>query len=269
MSKKYLSLIAVLITLLPQMLLGGSVNSATSNPRIFNERFVLRAVRTLHGAEATYQATSGNGNYGSLGALEQSQLIDSALATGNKFGYIFVVSVTPFTTGSPATLTVTATPRAYRKTGRRSFFIDTSGVMRGADKGGQLATVADPIIDECTNGAIGDNERCTISDMRALHAAQTTYAATVGAGNYGSFPQLYQAGLIRSDLANYVSRGYLFTWEVIYQSPNNPATFKIWAVPQAYGTSAIRSFYIDQTGVLHGGDKQGQRANENDPTIND
>ena len=48
-----------------------------------------------------------------------------------------------------------------------------------------------------------------------------------------------------------------------------PPSFKIWAVPQVYGTTAIRSFFIDQTGVFRGGDKNGGEANQNDPPINE
>jgi hypothetical protein len=36
-----------------------------------------------------------------------------------------------------------ATPREYGKTGKRSFFVDKSGVVRGDDHGGGPATVAD------------------------------------------------------------------------------------------------------------------------------
>ena len=39
-----------------------------------------------------------------------------------------------------------ATPQSYRKTGRKSFYIDETGVMRGADKNGVTATNDDPPI---------------------------------------------------------------------------------------------------------------------------
>ena len=38
---------------------------------------------------------------------------------------------------------VTATPTEYGKTGRQSFYLDESGIIRGADHGGEPATVAD------------------------------------------------------------------------------------------------------------------------------
>lgn len=241
-----------------------------SPPRLFAEVHVLRSLRQLHGAQMTYQATAGGGNYGSLQNLRQQGFIDEALASGAKYGYLYVLSTVPHVPGqSPATFTVTATPRAYRKSGIRSFFIDTTGEIRGGDRNGQVATSSDPIIDDCTNGAIPDNERCTIADMRTLHSAQMTYAATLGNPNFGFLLQLYQAGLIRSDLADGSARGYGYEVQVIDYVPDaQPASFKIWATPLVYGTTAIRSFFIDQTGVLRGADHGGLPAGPNDPPIN-
>jgi len=247
-----------------------AVAPGQSSPRLFAEAHVLRSLRQIHGAEATYQATIGAGNFGSLQNLRQAGFIDEALASGAKYGYVYLLSTAAGVPGqSPPAFSVTATPRAYRKSGIRSFFIDTSGEIRGRDKNGVVATPTDPVIDDCTNGSVQDNERCTIADMRTLHSAQMTYAATVGNGNYGSFSQLYVAGLIRSDLSDYNARGYLYEYEINAGLPGQvPPTFKIWATPRVYGTTAIRSFFIDQTGVLRGGDKNGAQANESDPPIN-
>ena len=43
--------------------------------------------------------------------------------------------------------TVVATPKEYGKTGRRSFFMDETGIIRGADRNGEPATSDDPPID--------------------------------------------------------------------------------------------------------------------------
>ena len=234
--------------------------------RSFTEPHVLRSVRQIHSAQATYQATSGNGNYGSLGDLRQAGLIDEALASGQKYGYAYTLSVKT----SPARFSVMATPRSYRKSGVRSFYVDQVGDIRGADHAGGPATPADPVIDDCTDGSIVLNERCTIQDMRMLYAAQLTFAATTGAGNYGLFPQLFAAGLIRGDLSDYVARGYEYQVLTIAFEPGvNPASFKIWANPRMYGSSAVRSFFIDQTGVLRGADHRGEYANESDPPVSE
>ena len=245
--------------------------SYAQSPRLFAEVHVIRSMRQIHSAQATYQATTGAGNFGSLQNLREAALIDAALASGSKYGYLYVVSTVAAVPGqSPATFTVTATPRAYRKSGIRSFFIDVGGEIHGGDKNGQVATSGDPVIDDCTSGSIQDNERCTIADMRALHAAEMTYAATIGNQGFGLLSHLYQAGLIRSDLADGAGRGYFYAVLVIFFVPNTQnASFKIWATPQTYGTTAIHSFFIDQTGVLRGWDKNGAQADENDPPINE
>ena len=249
----------------------GCMIASAQSPRTFAEAHVLRSLRQIHGAEATFQATTGNGNFGSLQNLRQAGFIDEALASGAKYGYVYVVSTVAFVPGQhPAAFTVTATPRSYRKSGVRSFYIDALGEIHGGDRNGQVATAGDPFIDDCTSGSILENERCTIADMRSLVGAQAAYASTIGNGNYGTFQQLYSAGLIRAGLASGSSRGYFFAYLVIDFVPNTQtASFKIWATPQAYGTSAVRSFFIDQTGVLRGGDKNGGQANENDPPVNE
>jgi hypothetical protein len=243
---------------------------AQAQVRTFAEAHVLRSLRQIHSAQATYQATTGNGNYGSLQNLRQEGFIDEVLASGAKYGYMYVLSTVPVVPGqSPASFTVTAIPRAYRKSGTRSFFIDTGGEIRGGDKNGQVATSNDPVIDDCTNGSIQENERCTIADMRALHSAEMTYAATIGNQGFGVLSQLYLAGLIRSDLADGAGRGYYYAVLVtfIVPVPPQPPSFKIWATPQVYGKTAIRSFFIDRSGVLRGADKNGAQADENDPPI--
>ena len=244
---------------------GLSISSPSqSSPREFHEVHVIRSLRQIHHAQTTYVATVGGGSYASLQTLRQAGLIDDALATGNKYGYVYVVS----TTTGPPQFSVTATPRAYKKSGRRSFFIDRGGEIHGGDKQGELANRNDPIIDDCTSGSVMDNERCTILDMRALHGAETAYAATYGNGNYAPFRELYLAGLLRSDLEDYLTRGYSYKVLGINQAPNVPASYKIWATPVQYGTSAILSFYIYQTVTLRGAYKNGAPADHTDPPIN-
>jgi hypothetical protein len=231
-----------------------------------NEKFAIRALQTLHSAQATYQATAGNGNYGSLAALHQAQLIDSALASGLKYGYVFQISTVARVGTTPAAFYITATPISYRKTGRGSFFINEGGEMRGADKNGAPATVADPIVEVCRELG-GSNERCAISDLRTIHAAQITYSATTGGGNYGTFNQLYELSLISQRLASGSIHGYIFTCTIVARTNTTQASFKVSAVPVKYGTSGLRSFYIDEIGVLRGADKNGAPADENDPPI--
>lgn len=75
-------------------------------------------------------------------------LVDAELAAGKKGGYVFQYFFLPAKgEGADARYELTATPVEYGKTGRRSFFLDASGTLRGGDKLGATATVADARIE--------------------------------------------------------------------------------------------------------------------------
>ena len=85
---------------------------------------------------------------------DAANLVDADLAAGSKDGYTFRYRVvpaagaeTPEDANKKASYEVAATPYDYGKTGRRSFFLDSSGVLRGADKHGVVATTDDPRVD--------------------------------------------------------------------------------------------------------------------------
>lgn len=75
-------------------------------------------------------------------------LLDAELAAGSKGGYVFrSVILSPSEEATEPRFNLAATPAQYSKTGRRSFFLDTSGVLRGGDKQGSVATAQDPRIE--------------------------------------------------------------------------------------------------------------------------
>jgi len=84
---------------------------------------------------------------------EAAGLLDADLAGGEKDGYMVRYNITP-TNGAPPgdqanqaeTFNLASSPKEYGKTGRRSFFLDSSGILRGADKQGGLASATDPRI---------------------------------------------------------------------------------------------------------------------------
>jgi hypothetical protein len=241
------------------------INAPANNPRRVNERFVIKSLQTIFAAQATFAATRGNGNYGSNFDLLADGLIDEVLANGNKYGYHFIYFNSPGSSpSSPSRFYVTATPQLYGKTGKMSFYLDESNELRGADRNGGIATNTDPFLDFC---AIYENERCTITNLRTLHSAQMFYQASYGNGNFGSFTQLRNIHLISDRLATGNLSGYNFACVTINQLPGSSASFRLYATPVNYGTSGTRSFYISDDGVLHGADKNGQRADENDPPI--
>lgn len=109
----------------------------------YNEAGAIMMIRTLHSAEATYQATVGNGDYGTIEELGKENLIDRVLAEGHRFGYLFQVRREKHSSESPSSFQIVAVPRTYLQTGRRSFYIDESGVIHAADKNGVEANLAD------------------------------------------------------------------------------------------------------------------------------
>ena len=77
-------------------------------------------------------------------------LVDADLAAGTKDGYAIRYTIVPTATPTsdnadkPETFVLAASPTEYGKTGRRSFFLDATGVLHGDDKQGGMATSADP-----------------------------------------------------------------------------------------------------------------------------
>lgn len=80
---------------------------------------------------------------------EAAGLLDAELAAGRAGGYSLRYRIVPAgDEGKETRFELGATPTQYGTTGRRSFFLDSSGKMRGADKQGAPATAADPIVEE-------------------------------------------------------------------------------------------------------------------------
>jgi hypothetical protein len=84
---------------------------------------------------------------------EAAGLVDAELAGGSKDGYAIRYKIAPPAEHLPEdeavkaeTFSLAASPTEYGTTGGRSFFLDSSGVLRGTDKQGSAATTNDPRI---------------------------------------------------------------------------------------------------------------------------
>jgi hypothetical protein len=80
---------------------------------------------------------------------EHAGLLASASSGGYTFRYVIVPSTTAGDESDrdkAAGFALAATPVEYGKAGRRSFYLDSNGTLRGDDKHGALATSADPQI---------------------------------------------------------------------------------------------------------------------------
>jgi type IV pilus assembly protein PilA len=110
-----------------------AIPNLLASKRAANEGSAVASIRTLTSAEATYQATTGAGTYGSLSALNSAGLVDSALSnsgTTPKSGYKF--AATPDSTNPNAQYLVTAATSVdtgLAATGTRNFASDATGVI--------------------------------------------------------------------------------------------------------------------------------------------
>jgi prepilin-type N-terminal cleavage/methylation domain-containing protein len=134
-----------------------AIPNLLASKRAANEGSAQATMRTLTGAEATYQATAGAGNFGSLTELAGQSLVDTVLAAGVKSGYHFVVTETDIdtSTGEPASYISTAAALkvgTVTATGTRNFLSTEAGVIYFA------ATTADdtPMDTSTTSSPIGN-----------------------------------------------------------------------------------------------------------------
>jgi prepilin-type N-terminal cleavage/methylation domain-containing protein len=94
-----------------------------------NEMVVIREIQTIHQAQTQYMSQFGRfaTTLNELGpptsggpSPQSSDLIPSSLASGEKDGYLFVMTATP------QGYTLNVNPKVYNSTGRRTFFSDQS-----------------------------------------------------------------------------------------------------------------------------------------------
>jgi len=117
------------------------ISSATKNPPPeANEMIAGSIMQFIANSEAQYKEGQGKGSYGSMQQLTDAKFFQPEQF--DKYGYKFDI------TAIGDSFEATATPREYGKTGKRSFFVDKSGVVRGDDHGGAPATVADKPIQQ-------------------------------------------------------------------------------------------------------------------------
>lgn len=123
-----------------QMVVAGVTSKANESPIATNESIAKNMLRTIASAQAAFKKNKGVGRFGSLDELSAEGLITKDLM--ERYGYRIDLSVLS------NRFEVTAAPMEYGKTGKRSFFIDESGILRGGDHGGGAATLSDRPINE-------------------------------------------------------------------------------------------------------------------------
>jgi prepilin-type N-terminal cleavage/methylation domain-containing protein len=132
-NQKGFSLVELLVVVIIIAIIAAiAIPNLLASRRAANEASAVSSLRTIHSAQATYQATSGgNVNYapdlatlGTAQSPDPNGLIDPVLAGGTKSGYAFVVT-------APATQVycATAAPTTAGTTGNRYFAVSQPGVI--------------------------------------------------------------------------------------------------------------------------------------------
>jgi prepilin-type N-terminal cleavage/methylation domain len=104
--------------------------------RSANEGSAQSSIRGIHSAQATYQATAGQGAFGTLSQLMGEALVDSVLGQANttaKSGYLFdVIDVSGTAAAAQyGASAVPATTSGVSQTGTHRFAISHVGILRG------------------------------------------------------------------------------------------------------------------------------------------
>lgn len=101
------------------------------------------------------------------------------------------------------------------------------------------------------------NETAVMARLRAIAAAEASYHVESG-GEYGTLDQLVQKRYV-SDPSTGKLTGYRFEVQV------KAGGFQVTAVPEKFGVTGKRSFYLDETNIIHAADKKGAPATASDP----
>ncbi|HEU4507070.1 MAG TPA: DUF3352 domain-containing protein [Pyrinomonadaceae bacterium] len=122
------------------MAVAGISGESNPPPMLANERKAISILYSIAGGQLHYHREKGSGSYATLDQLmaEQPGLKERIENSGYKIDF----------TLSGDKFEVSAVPVEYGKTGVRSFFIDQTTVLRGADRNGAPATSSDPRISQ-------------------------------------------------------------------------------------------------------------------------
>ncbi len=121
------------------LFIAGLTTTPNESPIFANESIAQVLLRTIHSSQTSFHSTKGKGQYGTLDELEKEGFFNKDMF--GKHGYKIELNV------MANKFEATATPIEYGKTGRLSYFVDETGVLRAGDHGGGAATISDKPID--------------------------------------------------------------------------------------------------------------------------
>ncbi|HEX8294374.1 MAG TPA: DUF3352 domain-containing protein, partial [Pyrinomonadaceae bacterium] len=114
--------------------------SVKDGPVLLNEAQAFYALQRIVWAESAYKADRKKERFGTLEELFETNLLEKTFIENIEYRFEVEVVGDKFE--------VSATPKSYGKTGRRSFFADQTGTVRAADRKGQPATSDDPAVEQ-------------------------------------------------------------------------------------------------------------------------
>ena len=124
---------------------------------------------------------------------------------------------------------------------------------------GVIAAIAIPNLLAARRAA---NEASAIHSLRKITTAEFTYQSQFA--KYATLEELAANGLIDQSLASGTKSGYSFA---VTLDSSNPEAFEVTGVPLSYGSSGTRSFYVDETFVIRGGDNFGGPSTKMDQPL--
>lgn len=141
-----------------------------------------------------------------------------------------------------------------------------------------IAIIAAIAIPSLLRSRMAANEAAALGSLRQITTGQVSYQAAVysdanndGLGDYGTLAQLLDPagdgneGYIDEVLATGAKQGYNFVLATVDGALGVPPTFTCNADPQAVGTTGIRQFFVNQSGVIRF--QVGGAAGPNDPPV--
>lgn len=107
---------------------------------IMNENMAVYALNRIAGAQSAYKDERQKGRYATLEELIAEELLEKTFLENSEYNFELDVATDKFE--------ISATPKSYGKTGRRSFILDQTGTVRGADHKGEPAATDDPAVEQ-------------------------------------------------------------------------------------------------------------------------
>lgn len=230
-----------LVVLALPMIAAIAIPNLLAARRAANEAGTISGIKTIAQAQETVLSTSTL--CADLSQLASKGLIDSALASGTKFGYRYTVANLP--SKGCEIYAVPTQPVGMSATGSRSFYYSTEDkIIRAAPKQGKMADKSDLPLGESEpyqqtaagtddtffENQMPDGEKAG-RNLKTLYGAAMTYQATAGAGKCGTLADLVKNNLISKDLGDGIDAGFRYnltpTCEVSATPFNGGPTVKL------------------------------------------